>query len=484
MTQKQEIVPEQVTPVEFIVKFGVFNVFTFGTLYLAFVASIPVFYTFIIQAFAMFIYITWGFISANNTRLKQEARAKSFFRKPLVQGCGVTLYSGLFVMAGVNFFSFLTSWIIFFIPEFSLFDPLDNILLSGDLFQKTTGKHILVELVVGTLGAALLASWLAAIIANGLKRGTREVRLRLLPSSMGFAINALPYGIAYVCMAVVFALILSASAALNSASAFGDISAAGFGTEFALLKAMPWFLLPPLCAGVLLILYRNSAIAFFKERQAPSLFSVSLKSAPLSIWGLSQKVLTFASVVVVIVFSFVPLVDGLKGAVGISAMIPAMDANDNLREWMDGELADGVEAQEIVGKIGEGYWNSEFPKDGLTHIMPKFENLMNDSGAKVCRIRLTARVLTPELAEALAPKVIKGDDSIRQNKIAYCMRVTCSAESLPMFGEKTWLFSSHNSDKNYWMSQQNITSNIMSNEIKNAGGFCTKEGLLADEYQG
>lgn len=482
--QPKELLPDPVSFPEFLVKFIVFNVFIFGTLYIAVATSTTVVVAFVIQIFAIFVYITWGFIAANNLRLRQEARAKSFFRRPFVQGCGTTLYSVLYLMAGSSLFGLLSSGILVFVLPFSLLDPFANLLVSVGFFQNTINIHILLKLVAGTLGAALLASWLAAILANGLKKGTREVCLRLLPSSMGLAINALPYGIAYVSMAVVAALIPSISAVMESANAFGNMSNSEFGIGFELLKAMPWFMLPPVSAGVLLIFYRRDTIAFFKERQSPSLCFVSLTSSPLSIWTLCRKTLTGASVVAVIVFVFFPIIDGLKGTVGVAAIKPAMSAYDNLREWMDGELDDGVEAREIVDKIGEGYWNSEFPKDGLTHIMPKFENLMKDSDAKVCRIRLTSRVLAPELEEALAPKVIKGDGSIWQNKIAYCMRVICTSEKLPQFGEGIWLFSSHNSDNNYWMAQQNITSNVLFDKIRNAGGFCTKEGLLADKYQG
>lgn len=485
MHQPKELVPNQLSFSEFLAKFIAFNVFIFGTLYVAVATSTPVLFAIVIQMLTILVYITWGFIAANNARLKQEALAKKFIRRPFVQGIGITLYSFLYLGAGSSLFGFFLMIIFFLVPPFSLFDPYAGFIVVEGLFKEANYTLILLKFVVGALGSALLASWLAAIVANGLKKGSREVRRRLLPSTIGLAINAMPYGIAYVSMTVVAALIPTVSTVMNTMNAFGDMTNSEFGSGFELLKAMPWFMLLPVSAGVLLIFYRSDVIAFFKERQSPSLYFVSLKPSALSIWNLCRKTLTYASVFVVIAFTFSFIVDGLNGTAAMSANKIASGSYEHINDWIKGQIGEEVESENIVAKIGDGYWSSEFPKDGLTHIIPEFEGLMKVSESKMCRVRLTAKSLAPELAQLLKSIIEKtGTIKIKQNQIAYCLRVLCTSEALPDLGPKIWVYSSHGSNKKYWFANGQVSIGVFSNDIKSSGGFCTKEGLLADTYQG
>ncbi len=486
--QPAEIGVYQVTPNEFITKFIVFNAFIFGTLYIAAVTSISVIFAFVIQTFAIFIYITWGFIAANNLRLRQEARAKSFFRRPFIQGCGITLYSIFYITAGIMFGTLLISLVMLALPLFS--DTIKLIYTEFGILEniQQLDAAIVAKFAASILMPSFLAAWLAAIIAMGLKDGTLAVKQRFLQSLIRPSINGMLLGVVSAVGMMFFATLLPLPKILDKINAFGDISALKFGVEIETMLVLPWLLLVPISLSILLIFQSNYAVVFLKKMQLGVWPSGHPSSQTITIWAICQKTLIFASVLISFFLFIYPLLLGVTATTTVNVATEAVQSYKRIDGWVKDQLSKGSTPDEIVEKIGEGNWNSLSPEDGLAEIIPEFKDLMKNSDGEDLKIKLSARALSPALIEALKDHLPKLDsDKISNRKIAYCLHFTSNfinSELYSIFGEKTWLFSSHASHKKYWWGNGRISNDVLSNEIRSSGGFCTKEGLLAQEYQG
>lgn len=485
--EKEEIIVEQMSFKEFIIKLFVCNGFVFGTLYLSHIMFKSIVFAFIAQAIVVFAYITWGLVSANAARLKKAPQKAGFFRKPFIQGCGITLYSIFYITAGISFGAYIIILVMFTLPLFS--DTMELVFSELGVLEKIS--HLdpanIMRFVVWLLIPSLLASWFAAIIAMGLKGGTLTIKQRFLQSLILPSINGMMLGVVLAMGMMFFATLLSVPSVLDKINAFGDISTLKFGVEIETTLVLPWLFLIPISASILLIFQGNHAVAFLRKMQLAVWRSSHSASQTITIWSIFQKILIVASVLISFFLFIYTLFLGLNASATANVATEAVQSYKHVDDWVKAQISTGSKPDEIVEKIGDGNWNSLSPEDGLAEIIPEFKDLVKDSGGEDLKIKLSARALSPEVIESITDKLPKfGNNKPSNRKIAYCLRIvsrSINSELYSMFGDKIWLFSSHASHKKYWWANGRISNDVLSNKIRSSGGFCTKKGLIADEYQ-
>ncbi len=239
------------------------------------------------------------------------------------------------------------------------------------------------------------------------------------------------------------------------------------GDSVAMLMAFP--MLPAALAGAGLALAAYRGLALGHARAA-----ASGGTSPSSPGQALLSVLVALAVISGVTVNGGSLRNGLVAAFTLAPAVTSTVATDTaVRGWIGERLAAGDAPADIAAKLSEfGEWDSALPDEGLVELLPALAETYTADEDISCHFVVRAGTLS----EAVA-------DDEEAMPIKYCLRTFCW--QLPLTREResrAWLFSSHASANPGWAERN--TAATLSDKVPGPGGFCTRDGDLAESYQG
>jgi hypothetical protein len=242
----------------------------------------------------------------------------------------------------------------------------------------------------------------------------------------------------------------------------------GMMAEFAMLP------LALIGAGLALAAYRGLALGHARAAASGGASPSSAAQVPLT----ALVALAVLSGVYVNAFS---LRTGLVAAFTlVPAISPTIETDTAVRGWIGERVAAGDAAADIAAKLNEfGEWDSALPEQGLVELLPALAETYGKTKDFSCHFVIRAGTLS----EAEAAAVPAAEDDAEPIPIKFCLRSYCWQPPVTREREsRAWLFSSHASANPGWAAQNSAAT--LSDEVPGPGGFCTRDGDLAESYQG
>ncbi|MDP6953764.1 MAG: hypothetical protein QGF53_13500 [Alphaproteobacteria bacterium] len=164
----------------------------------------------------------------------------------------------------------------------------------------------------------------------------------------------------------------------------------------------------------------------------------------------------------------------------VPAIAPTVETDTAVRGWIGERTAAGDAPADIAAKLNEfGEWDSALPDQGLIELLPALAETYGADKDVSCHFRIRADMLSDVETAALPPAA--DDEAVLPVK--FCLRSYCWQPPVTREREsRAWLFSSHASANPGWAEMN--TAATLSDEVPGAGGFCTRDGDLAESYQG
>ncbi len=202
------------------------------------------------------------------------------------------------------------------------------------------------------------------------------------------------------------------------------------------------------------------------------------KTAP---WRVAMLILCLAFGAFSAPFTFAKIVrSGMVAALsGANAVGFVFGTEDAIRLWVKTSSEKGANVEALVRQLNsQGRWSSEQPDGGLSKLIPDFAAETGKLAADIqCALNVSAGTLPKEWQPASKDE---GSDA-KALPLRYCLKTVCRAETLAERGDVTFLFSSHGSRRDGWRTHMATT---MVFGPPSPGGFCTRSGEVAAEYQG
>lgn len=174
----------------------------------------------------------------------------------------------------------------------------------------------------------------------------------------------------------------------------------------------------------------------------------------------------------------------------VPAFVSATVAGTEAFKWVVEQQENGVAPADIAAGLNDhGRPDLLRPEDGLAVLLPNFRDLLeNRVPRRDCNIALHAAVADPaELIGMAWPEDLNshGDPEAPREIIGvkYCVKVTCPSIVVGDDRPMSAIFTSHPTTNPGWLYTLRFQLFYPDEEL-NAGGYCTKEGELAAEYQG
>ena len=162
---------------------------------------------------------------------------------------------------------------------------------------------------------------------------------------------------------------------------------------------------------------------------------------------------------------------------------PLTQTAQSVGRWVEEQSTGGRTADKLAKMMtAYGHWSPGEPEGGLPEIIPELRAVLSGgggSGLNDCALSLEAGVDGPNLGRQVSLSTMPNEP---QN-LTYCIRMACSSpvrwESHPVI----MLYSSHASQNRHW-AWHYFVDVFAAGEATEPGGYCTRNGELADRFQG
>ena len=174
-------------------------------------------------------------------------------------------------------------------------------------------------------------------------------------------------------------------------------------------------------------------------------------------------------------------------------MIAAVFAlEDEVDKWLVEQSKKGMDAEASVRRLNEfGHYHSDAPDEGIVKLLPNLTETLSTLNKVVCRFDIQSGSRNMD-EQATIDKVLrdvydhKEDNELDQTKkaltVRYCLKAVCTGQLFHGSRPATWLTSSHVSANEGWIGGH--STSVVFYRIFSDGGYCTKDGALAERYLG
>ncbi len=176
----------------------------------------------------------------------------------------------------------------------------------------------------------------------------------------------------------------------------------------------------------------------------------------------------------------------------VPMIMPVFALEDEVDKWLVEQSGKGMDAEASAQRLNEvGYYHSDAPDEGIVKLLPILTEAFGNFDEIVCRFDIQSGPRNMGEQEAI-DKVwrdvydTKRGDELGQTKkaltVRYCLKIVCTGQMFYGSRPVTWLISSHASANEGWSGGS--STSMVFNRIFSDGGYCTKDGALAERYLG
>ena len=326
---------------------------------------------------------------------------------------------------------------------------------------------------------AIVAAATAFLMAASLLRRDNEtigqcfaqIRARGLGALWSAVVAWLLLGLAVNSLLAIVGTALAMPRALRVIDLFGDIDGWRMAVEF------PGFAAAVLASAALIVAFRRMQPSALVSLRVPSRVTKPGSLSVLAVLG---------SVGAICGWHIYILHLGMIVALGPNAMIVGWgDVSRATNAWIDTQRAAGRDPVEIASDLrNHGYWTMEEPASGLPELFPKLGDDLTDLALREdCGITIDAGIA--DNSALPADSWLEGYLAVYRPlpEVSYCIRLACPSPVVWHDHSIVILHSSHPSRRPQWA--YNLFIDYLGvGAAKGPGGYCTKDGELATEYQG